>query len=128
MSTDIDKNAGAVNARYDVPGAAMLPGMSKEVRRDVALVTHEDCVVRNVARFADAPYRNAGTVRLLTLDDFKAFVTGRAGGAPTYIFVHHHEVRAVFNMDSWQDDVAVFPLTHTPEWLAPKSYNHPSFT
>lgn len=127
MNTDIDKNAGAVNARYNVPVEVMLPGMSKEVRRDVALVVHDDCHVANVARYADAPYRNAGTVKLLTLDDFKAFVTGRAGGAQTYIFVHHHEVRAVFNMDSWQDDVAVFPLTHTPEWLAWTQRDESSF-
>lgn len=118
---------GAVNARYDVPEAVMLPGMSKEVRRDVALVVHDDCHVANVARYADAPYRNAGTVKLLTLDDFKAFVTGRAVSDQTYIFVHHHEVRAVFNMGSWQDDVAVFPLTHTPEWLAWTQRDESSF-
>lgn len=119
MSTDIDKNAGAVNARYDVPGAAMLPGMSKEVRRDVALVTHEDCVVRNVARFADAPYRECGTVKLLTLDDFKAFASMRISGARSpMIFVHRQAVKAVFNMDGWQDDMAEFPLEYTPEWLA----------
>lgn len=119
MSNDIVKNDGAVQARYDVPGAMMLPGMSKEVRPEVALLVHDDCHVANVARFADAPYRCCGTVKLLTLEDFKRFVSSRVSGASApMIFVYRQAVRAVFNMDGWQDDVAVFPIEYTPEWLA----------
>ena len=68
MSNNTIQNNGAVNARYDVPGAMMLPGMSKEVRPEVALVVHDDCHVANVARYADAPYRNAGTLSFSETD------------------------------------------------------------
>ena len=111
MSNNTIQNNGAVQARYDVPGAMMLPGMSKEVRPEVALVVHDDC---HVARYADAPYRKAGTVKLLTLGDFKKVVEGQC--CPSVVFVSRDNVVAVFNMDGWQDDTARFPLAYTPEW------------
>ena len=114
MSNNTIQNNGAVNARYDVPGAMMLPGMSKEVRPEVALVVHDDCHVANVARYANVPYRNAGTVCLLTLADFKKLVEGQC--CPSMVFVSRDNVVAVFNMEGWQDDTARFPLVYTPEW------------
>lgn len=109
------KNDGAVQARYDVPGAMMLPGMSKEVRDGVAMVVHEDCRVRNVAQYADVPYRKAGLIQLLTMDDFVKMVKARMTGN-TAIFVNRGEARAIFNIDGWQDDVASFEVKLTPEW------------
>lgn len=114
MSNNTIQNNGAVNARYEVPDELMLPGMSKEVRPEVALVVHDDCHVANVARYADAPYRKAGTVKLLTLGDFKKVVEGQC--CPSVVFVSRDNVVAVFNMDGWQDDTARFPLAYTPEW------------
>lgn len=114
MSNNTIQNNGAVNARYEVPDELMLPGMSKAVRPDVAAVVHDNCHVENVARFFNAPYRNAGTLCLLTLDDFKKLV--EEAPFPSSVFVSRDNVVAVFNMEGWQDDTARFPLVYTPEW------------
>ena len=81
MSNESNTMMGTVNARYDVPDELMLPGMSQTVRKDVAILTHDNCRTLNIAKFADKPYRTCGTVRLLTLDDFKLFVQDRQGGS-----------------------------------------------
>ncbi len=118
MSNESNTMMGTVNARYDVPDELMLPGMSQTVRKDVAILTHDNCRTLNIAKFADKPYRTCGTVRLLTLDDFKLFVQDRQGVPAPWVFVDKECVRAVFNMDGWQDDEACFQVFCTPEWTA----------
>lgn len=116
MSNESNTMMGTVNARYELPAELMLPGVSKEVRRDVAMVVHDCCHVENVARYADKPYRQAGAVSFLKLEDFQRGVDGKNCNA--VVFVSRREVKAVFNMDGWQDDTARFPLEYTPEWDA----------
>lgn len=114
MSDSIISN-DAVNVRCELAADQVLPGFSKVVRDGVAMVVHEDCRVRNVAQYADVPYRKAGLIQLLTMDDFVKMVKARNTGN-TAIFVNRGVARAIFNIDGWQDDVACFEVKLTPEW------------
>lgn len=114
MKTDITESA--MQARYDVPEELVMPGMSVPVRKDVAVLSHENCKVFRVSQFADKPYRSCGAVSLLTLEDFKAFVQGRSDVPGPSVFVTRQDVVAYFNMDGWRDDTASFALERTPEW------------
>ncbi len=118
MSNESNTMSGAENARYEVLEELVLPGMSQTVREDVAILTHDNCRTLNIAKFADKPYRMCGTVRLLTLDDFKLFIQDRQEVPAPWVFVDKACVRAVFNMDGWQDDEACFQVFCTPEWSA----------
>lgn len=118
--TDIADSA--VDVRCNLAAEQILPGFSKELFKGVAAVVHDDCRVTNIAKFADAPYRKAGLVHMLTMDDFVSMVKSRLNGQTT-IFVSRGEARAIHNMDGWQDDATVFCLQYTPEWRCWTSMN-----
>lgn len=115
MSDSIISN-DAVNVRCELAAEQVLPGFSKDVRAGVAMVVHEDCQVRNVAQYADVPYRKAGKLCFLTLADFVKAVKEN-GRTDATVFVNDAEAVAVFNMETWQDDTAFFKLCKTPEFL-----------
>lgn len=120
MSDDITNNA--VNVRCQLGDETVLPGFSKEVFSGVAAVVHDSCHVANIAKYANAPYRKAGLVNMLTMDNFVEMVRSRKTGQ-TSIFVRGSEARAIHNMDGWQDDATVFLLQFTPEWKVWKEMN-----
>lgn len=111
-----------VKTKYEVPDSLVLPGMSQEVRRGVAVLTHEDVVIRRTAQFQDKPYRSCGDVSLLTMADFVAFVTERKECSPV-VYVSQNYVEACFNDDGWRDDLCRFCLSFTPEWEMWKKYS-----
>lgn len=114
-----------------MPMESVLPcATTVDVRKDVAILTHEDCRVLGVARYADAPYRNAGLVSLLTLGDFRAYVLERQAAISErpLILVNKAQVQAVFNSAGWQDDAAVFAVEFTPEWRAWNANNEHSLS
>ena len=120
MSDDITNNA--VNVRCQLGEATVLPGFAKELVPGVADVVHDSCHVENIAQYANAPYRKAGLVNMLTMDNFVEMVRSRKTGQ-TSIFVNRGEARAIHNMDGWQDDATVFQLQFTPEWKGWKERN-----
>lgn len=108
-------SAPAVRVEGAVGENVLTPGLAREVVPGRAVVVHEDCRVVNTAVFADTPFRRAGSVTLGTLQDFVAYVKARMTPA-VRVFVGKHFVRAVFNADSWWDDVADFDVECTQEW------------
>lgn len=94
----------------------LTPGMTHEVVPGRAAVVHEDCQVRDIARYADKPYRGAGMVELLMLPTFVDYVLSR--NVAGLVFVDKSKAQAVFNADSWGDDVAHFRCECTPDWVA----------
>lgn len=92
----------------------LTPGMTKEMVPGRAAIRHDSCNVIDLARYADNPYRAAGTVELLMLPTFVDYVRCRDGSA--VVFVDKNKAVAVFNAYSWGDDEAKFVFTHTPEW------------
>ena len=117
----MDTNNNVVNGlpAVRVEGAVgenvLTPGLVREVVPGRAVVVHEDCRVASTWQFADVPYRRAGSVVLGTLTDFVGYVKARMS-AGTRVFVCRDYARAVFNADSWGDDVADFEVAHTVEW------------
>ncbi len=120
----------------------LTPGMTMEVVPGRAAVVHEDCHVRDIARYADVPYRRAGMVELLMLPTFVDYVQARGGfpvvfvddvqahgGLPPVVvglpvvFVSHTMAAAVFNAEGWCDDRAEFLFRTTPEWCAWRGKN-----
>ncbi|MBR5594174.1 MAG: DUF2303 family protein, partial [Bacteroidaceae bacterium] len=94
----------------------LTPGMTKEIVPGRAAVVHEDCHVRDIARYADKPYRGAGMVELLMLPTFVDYVLSR--NVAGLVFVDKSKAQAVFNPESWGDDVAHFRCECTPDWVA----------
>ena len=94
----------------------LTPGMTHEVVPGRAAVVHEDCRMKDIARYADKPYRQAGLVELLMLPTFVGYVQARNVAA--MVFVDKTKALAVFNPDSWGDDAAHFRCECTPEWNA----------
>lgn len=92
----------------------LTPGMTKEIVPGRAAIRHDDCNVIDLARYADRPYRDAGAVELLMLPTFVDYVLSR--GVSGLVFVDKGKAEAIFNPDSWGDDVARFVFFHTPEW------------
>ncbi|MBQ3525806.1 MAG: DUF2303 family protein [Akkermansia sp.] len=97
----------------------LTPGMTAEVVKGRAAVTHEVCKVVDISRYADRPYRHAGQVLLLCLDTFVKYVQDKkpADGCMD-VFVGRNFARAVFNADGWGDNCADFDFEYTPEMVA----------
>lgn len=117
-SSDNNGLMACVKMQGEMSGNLLTPGMTAEVVPGRALVVHEDCQVKDIARYADMPYRHAGLVRLLRLDTFVEFVEQRLESwGRKVVYVNQLHARAVFNDGSWGDDVADFDFMYTPEWV-----------
>ena len=113
----MDKQVNAVKMEGGMSNNLLTPGMTYEVVPGRAMVIHEDCRVKGIARFADVPYRHAGVVQLLRLDTFVDYVKKHAaGGVSPVVFVSDCSAKAVFNAHGWGDDVAEFDLFKSAEW------------
>lgn len=108
------ENTNSVMMKGEMSRNLLTPGMTHEVVPGRAAVVHEDCQVRDIARYADKPYRGAGMVELLMLPTFVDYVLSR--NVAGLVFVDKSKAEAIFNPDSWGDDVARFEFFHTPEW------------
>ena len=97
----------------------LTPGMTAEVVKGRAAVTHGVCKVVDISRYAEKPYRHAGLVLLLCLDTFVKYVQDKkpADGCMD-VFVGRNFARAVFNADGWGDNCADFDFEYTPEMEA----------
>ena len=117
-----------MTGRVDMGGEVYQAGLTHEVLPGRVVAMHKECALRSIAEYKDAPYRNAGAVRLLTLEQLVAYAKDRlaacGGGAESALcaFVDGGHAKCVFNYYQqggelgWGDDVAVYDLKHTPEW------------
>ena len=113
----MNANDNSVVMKGEMSDNLLTPGMTHEVVPGRAVVIHDACSVKDIARYADMPYRHAGMVRLLRLDTFVEYVNKHAaGGVPPVVFVSDCSAKAVFNAHGWGDDVAEFDLFKSAEW------------
>lgn len=118
-SVNNDKELACVKMQGEMSRNLLTPGMTYEVVPGRAAVVHEDCRVRDIARYADLPYRHAGLVELLRLETFVEYVGQRLETwGRKVVYVCRDYARAVFNDGAWGDDLADFCLKVTPEWGA----------
>lgn len=116
-SSDNNGLTACVKMQGEMSDNLLTPGMTHEVVPQRAVVVHDACSVKDIARFADMPYRHAGLVQLWRLDTFVEYVNKRAaGGVPPVVFVSDCSAKAVFNAHGWGDDVAEFDLCKSAEW------------
>ncbi len=113
----MNANDNSVVMKGEMSDNLLTPGMTHEVVPGRAAVIHDACSVKDIARFADVPYRHAGVVRLLRLDTFINYVKQKAtGDVSPVVFVNDVGAKAVFNAPGWGDDVAEFYLNRSAEW------------
>lgn len=111
-------------------GEVYKAGLTHEVVPGRVVAVHAECELKSIAAHQDAPYRNAGDVRLLTLDQLVAYTKDRLRlGSPqstedsSCVFVNGDFARVVYNYYNgetlrlgWGDDAATYLLEYTPEW------------
>ncbi|MBR4310727.1 MAG: DUF2303 family protein [Akkermansia sp.] len=113
----MNANDNSVVMKGEMSDNLLTPGMTHDVVPGRAVVIHDACSVKDIARYADMPYRRAGRVRLLRLETFIAYVKDNAAGEVSpVVFVNEVEAKAVFNAAGWGDDVAGFDLCKSAEW------------
>lgn len=116
--------------RVDMGGEVYQAGLTHEVVPGRLVAVHDECELKSIAAHQDEPYRNAGAVRLLTLDQLVTYTQDRfrfgsqqATEDSTCIFVSGDCARVVYNYYQgaglglgWGDDSASYFLEFTPEW------------
>lgn len=117
-----------IQGRVEMGGEMYKAGLTHEVIPGRLAAVHDDCTLKPVAHWQDTPYRNAGKVYLLTLEQLMEYTKSRladdsASSEQTLcLFVHARAVEARFNYYreggslGWGDDTAMFSLSRTPEW------------
>lgn len=124
----MNKNDIELTGRVNMSGEVYKAGMTHEVLPGRVVAVHDECTLRSVAKWQDTPYRNTGTVRLLTLDQLVEYTKARLADDCTStertlcVFVNDKRAIATFNYYTaggplgWGDDNAAYELERTPEW------------
>ena len=75
----MNENNIEMKARVNMGGEVYKAGLTHEVLPGRVVAMHNECSLSGVAKWQDAPYRNAGLVRLLTLNQLVEYTLDNEG-------------------------------------------------
>lgn len=124
----MNKNDIEMTGRVNMGGEVYKAGLTHEVLPGRVVAVHDECSLKTMMQWQDAPYRNAGIVRLLTLKQLEDYTLDRlahdssSSERTLCVFVNDKRAIATFNHYTenaslgWGDDKAAYELERTPEW------------